>query len=65
VFEALNRDALALLPATVEVTGDEIAEVRLDKTGSSYRLKRDGANWRIAEPFEAVATAIWSSVIDA
>lgn len=58
VYEALNRSALALLPAQPwKLQADEIAEVRLEKAGAAYRLKRDGGNWRIAEPFEAAATA--------
>src|SRR5207248_2901826 len=58
IFETLNRDALALLPAQPwKLQADEIAEVRLEKEGKTYRLKRDGADWKIAEPFEAAANA--------
>ncbi len=58
VYEALDRSALALLPAQPwKLQADEIAEIKMDKGAASFRLKRDGTNWRIAEPFEAGAAA--------
>jgi hypothetical protein len=54
VHDALAKSSLAFLPLQLwQLPPTEIAELRFQRGDDAYRLKRDGSNWRIAEPFEA------------
>jgi hypothetical protein len=58
VHDTLTSGSLAYRPLQLwQVPTDELAEIRVQKTGQAYRLKREGLNWRIVEPFEAPALA--------
>src|SRR5262249_51746881 len=58
VQNQLEQDSLAYRPLDVwKLAGDDVAEVRVRKGEQEYRLKRDGQNWKVVSPFEAVAVA--------
>lgn len=58
IHRSLEQSALAYLPLELwRSTDQEIAGLTIRKDGNSYRLRRDGAAWQIAEPFTAPALA--------
>lgn len=57
VRDALDRDSLAYrTPEIWKIAGEEVAELRINKGGQNFTLKRDGQAWKIAGPFDAPAT---------
>src|SRR5262249_25972940 len=56
IVESLEKGSLALLPQKLwALPASEIAEVRVQKDGKEYQLRRDGPNWKVVAPFEAPA----------
>ncbi len=54
----LDRESLAYRPLDLwKLEAEDIAEVRVRRGDEEHRLKRDGTNWRVAEPFEAPVPA--------
>jgi hypothetical protein len=54
--DALDQNSLAYRPKELwNIKADDIAELHLQKEGQNEHLKRDGADWRILEPFQAPA----------
>jgi hypothetical protein len=54
--DALVQNSLAYRPKQLwHLQTEDIAELRLQKEGQNEHLKKDGATWRILEPFQAAA----------
>jgi hypothetical protein len=54
--DALDQNSLAYRPKQLwKLQSEDIAELRLQKDGQNEHLKKDGATWRILEPFQAAA----------
>jgi hypothetical protein len=58
VRDDLGQSSLALRPLGLwEFAAADVTDMRVQKEGRAYRLKRDGTAWKIVEPFEAPAAA--------
>jgi hypothetical protein len=56
LHDALEQNSLAYRPKQLwNIKADDITELHLQKEGQNEQLKRDGAAWRIVEPFQAAA----------
>src|SRR5207253_1515187 len=56
IHDALDKSSLALLPAQLwQMQAGDVAEVRIERETQAFKLKRDGASWKITEPFDAIA----------
>jgi hypothetical protein len=54
--EALDKGSLAYRVTQLwRVPENQVSNIRIQKEGSDYQLKRDGEAWKIAGPFEAKA----------
>lgn len=58
IFDTINQDSLVYRPLQLwQLAATDINEVRLLKSQPEFQLKREGTNWKVAGPFDAVATA--------
>ncbi|HEV2948622.1 MAG TPA: DUF4340 domain-containing protein [Gemmataceae bacterium] len=54
--DALDQSSLAYRPKQLwNIKAEDIAELHLQKEGQNEQLKREGAEWRVVEPFRATA----------
>jgi len=54
--DALDQSSLAYRPKQLwNIKAEDIGELHLQKEGQNEQLKREGAEWRIVEPFQATA----------
>ncbi len=58
VFETLNKDSLSYRPVELwTLEPDDLAELRFRKGEEKYVLERDGAGWKLTDPFTATVAA--------
>lgn len=58
IRELLDRESLAYRPLQLwQLAEDDVQELRIQKEGKAYSLKRKDKSWTIAGPFEATAAA--------
>jgi hypothetical protein len=58
LHDELTSGSLAYRPLQLwQIGPDDLAEIRVQKSGQEYRLKKEGLAWHIVEPFSADALA--------
>ncbi len=56
VHDSIDKSSLDYRPTQLwTITPDDLTELKIEQEQSGYELKRDGFNWKIVKPFEAVS----------
>lgn len=58
IRDTLERPSLAYRPLQLwDLRAEDVAEIRVEREGKEYRLRREGEAWKVTEPFAAPALA--------